>query len=125
MLEPAGGEVRRLTSDRRWENEPTWTPDGAEVLFWKSRKLAPMSYDQSIWRLDVATGVPPPLLNDPAIDEASPAISPDGTQLALVRTIDDWSSAVVVSDLDGSNPVALTPCDTGCGYWDLDWERVP
>lgn len=50
----------------------------------------------------------------------SPVWSPDGTQLAYVEKFDIYSSAIVVSNADGSQPRRIVVSDENAA-WDPDW----
>src|SRR5437762_14376284 len=52
--------------------------------------------------------------------DASPAWSPDGTQIAFIRTVyPDATTEIWVMNADGTNPVQLT--SNGYNHEGLDW----
>jgi len=52
----AGGAARRLTFDNAWGGAPTWTQDGAEIVF-SSMRGGPLN----LWRISAAGGSPWPV----------------------------------------------------------------
>jgi Tol biopolymer transport system component len=78
-----------LTSDTLVEGDPAWSPDGTQIAFWRQQGT-----NQDLWIVNVdeaaaAAAAGPAvklsgtqLTNDPAND-ADPAWSPDGTEIAF------------------------------------------
>ncbi|MDX2042610.1 MAG: winged helix-turn-helix domain-containing protein [Acidobacteriota bacterium] len=75
------GEVERLTQSRNLQFAHSWTPDGRTLIY--AEIDAETRWD--VWTLDVSQPVesrrPRPLLKT-GLDEAQPALSPDGRWLA-------------------------------------------
>jgi Tol biopolymer transport system component len=76
-VDPGGGEVRNLTLDRAKDLEPTWTPDGALVVFRSDRDGISNLYalrvaDKTMVRLSNVLG-----------GAFTPAVSPSGQELAF------------------------------------------
>jgi hypothetical protein len=91
----AGGVMRRLTSDARWDSDPAWFPDGKRLAFLSGGELA---------LLDAQTGV---RLSLPVRAPARGALQvhPDGTKiLANVRGALSWFSLA-----DGAITPVLQP----------------
>ena len=79
------GILTRITDDGTVDDvasdsEPTWSPDGTTIAFRSDYRGAVWS--QSIWTVDLNTGVLTPLTDDVANDQ-EPAWSPDGSQIAF------------------------------------------
>jgi Tol biopolymer transport system component len=51
-----GGDARRLTFDNAWGGSPTWTQDGAEIIF-SSMRGGPLN----LWRISATGGSPLPV----------------------------------------------------------------
>ena len=68
---------------------PTWTPDGATVLFERTDDDGYHLTAGDLWAVSLADGEPLRLTHTPAIDQ-HPAVSPDGTRVALIRDGAVW-----------------------------------
>jgi len=82
LVQPDGGGVRRLTTDRGDDIDPAWTPDGSAIVFASDR-----AGDLDLYRLDVETGAVSELLRGFG-DDRDPAVSPDGRLIAFSRVVD-------------------------------------
>jgi serine/threonine-protein kinase len=71
------GESERLTQSPNLQMAGAWTPDGRTLIY---AEVDPQTR-WDIWTLEVPDRTPRPLLNSP-LDEAQPALSPDGRWLA-------------------------------------------
>lgn len=80
-MEPASmlKDVRRLTLDDRDDFQPTWTPDGKDILFSSNRN---QTYD--LFRQPLGATEASPLVTGPG-DQLDPHMSPDG---ALILYMD-------------------------------------
>ena len=83
-----GGAPRRLTIAAGDDRHPSWTPDGRLVFAHRVREqwgLMTINVDGS------ALGVLPPVdvVIDTSADEQYPAVSPDGTRVAYVSSLQD------------------------------------
>jgi len=83
-------ELRDLTGHvgTALETDPTWdlSPDGATAVTTWNVAEAHGAYRTVLVAIDVATGERRTLADDPAFEHEEPALSPDGTRVALVRT---------------------------------------
>ena len=86
---------------------PAWTPDSRHILVARLRHDGERILASGLWTLDVASGAASLLLDDPAVIELEPAVSPDGRRLAYV---DGAAGEVVVREMpaapatDGGTP---------------------
>jgi TolB protein len=99
-----GDGLRRLTSGRRNDEQPAWSPDGARILWVKGRsrsRLRLMDSDGSDKTTLVAKG-----------DISAPSWSPDGSRIAFARSrprgiyYDDTD--ILVADADETNIQRVT-----------------
>ena len=113
----------QTTDDLLYAEEPSWSPDGTEIVF-NSRG--------GIYKIDVNSLKETRLTNSPDL-EHDPTWSPDGEQIAFVRyNLDPPSSAIYVMRSNGSdlNPVRDFPLGDGELEYDgrlisLDWHPLP
>lgn len=123
-----GGTPRQLTNgDFNHGGSLSFTPDGTEILFSANRhedwELEAREAD--IFSVNVETGALTQLTDMPGI-ESSPKASPDGQNIAYLRTPDEdqpfVATTVNVMDRDGENARALTTAlDRRAG--DIQWLR--
>lgn len=109
-----GGSPRQVTrGDFQYRGAPIWSRDG-KSLFVVSNQADDWEYDQGnteIFRVDVASGTATALTSRKGPDQ-SPALSPDGRQLAYVgyddRRLGHQISRLYVLDLDTGERRELT-----------------
>jgi len=109
-----GGTPTQVTSgDFQHQSAAAWTPDGASLVF-SSNRNEDWVHDyrnSELYLVSVATGEVRPLTDRPGPDR-SPAVSPDGRQIAFVgyedRTRTYQVSQLQVMNLDGSGRRVLT-----------------
>lgn len=75
----AGPQLKRLTDNDRHDADPTWSPDGAQLVY--ETRPTPGG-DRHLYRIAVAGGPPTPLVAGG--DSTDPAWSPDGALIAYV-----------------------------------------
>ena len=109
-----GGTARQLTSGDFHHRGPlSFTPDGAEILFSANRQpdWEMQTREADIYSVDVESLSLSQLTNEPGL-EVSPRVSPNGRQVAYLRTGNDAEpflpTHVVVMDRDGANAQNLT-----------------
>jgi TolB protein len=88
----------RLTSGKRADERPDWSPDGTRIVF---------SRNGNIWIMD-ADGQNETRLTDTKQDEFAPAFSPNGRRIAFNRLGNDGRIGVWVMREDGSVRVQKT-----------------
>jgi Tol biopolymer transport system component len=101
VMESDGSLQTRLTTNATGEQNPTWSPDGHEVVYQTDRDGNWEVYVMA----DDGSGETN-LTNDASLD-GSPSWSPDGSQIAF-QTNRDGNFEIYVMDPDGSNPTRLT-----------------
>ena len=105
----------------------TWAPDGsnyvvAEVEFWGS---GPMDFTSHLWQFEYPSAQNTDLSIDLALEDVTPAYSPDGRQIAFGRKYLDnerWTpgSQFWLINADGSNPHQITD-NPDFNYADFSW----
>ncbi|HEX6533875.1 MAG TPA: hypothetical protein VF041_04715 [Gemmatimonadaceae bacterium] len=101
------GQVRRVfTHDRAFDSSPTWTPDGASVIFASDRTGTTDLYIASVAGDDV-----PRRISSATTGVYYPDVSPDGRRIAAARyDAAGWHIGVAPLDTAGAEP---TPLDAG------------
>lgn len=99
-------ERSRLTNNNRIEREPSWSPDGTELVFWMS---STETEPGGIYRIKKdGTGLRPVFTSGFSF---MPRWSPDGERIAFAyaESGEDLSSALWVMNADGSMARELVP----------------
>ena len=98
--------VRQLTTEGVYQNRPSWSPDGSQIVYTQDPVNSPGMGD--IWVMNAANGTGKyPLVTHPAWDE-SPSWSPDGTRIAFISNRSVWPGDVWVIDLGTAVQTRLT-----------------
>ena len=119
-LQDTEGETRRLTDDPHVDIDPSFSPAEDAVVFSSDR-----SGDMDLWRLLLDTNELEQLTND-QVKNYRPAVSPDGTQVAYLRTrgFGPWSeSSLQLQPLSGdqrARTLAVDLIDASTPVWDDD-----
>lgn len=120
VLDVDDGGLRRLTHGDHEHEAPSWSPDGARLVFsglrdddWDTRLIS------RLYVVDADGGVPRPLTGDEGSYEA-PAFSPDGTRIAYRYLLEDGTYPhhvqIGVMNADGGDARLLTTSlDRQCG----------
>jgi eukaryotic-like serine/threonine-protein kinase len=105
------GENVRLTRDARDERSPAWYPDGSAVAF-----VADHDGHPAVWKAPRVPGGSSMLV---IADAEDPAISPDGTRLAFVRSNHLGQPRIAVTSLPDANDARfLTGDGPEFGTWE-------
>ncbi len=109
----AADDIVRLTDNDLYDNQPSFTPDGAAVLY--------VSMDEAgqtdIYRYDLASGEAVQVTDTPE-SEFSPQVTPDGEHIAAVRIeADGVTQRLWQFDLDGQNAEAVPENVERVGYY--------
>src|SRR5437763_2960184 len=94
-----GSGLRRLTSARGAEFDPSWSPDGTRIVYRDSRRG--INVNDELYVMD-ADGSHRRNLTHTVTNEWSPAWSPDGRAIAY------YSGQLFVMNADGSAPHPIT-----------------
>jgi len=83
LASTSGGNLRRLTFDRRFTSGHAWTQDGRDIVF-TSKRSGPLS----LWRINASGGVPQPM---PGVTEGAYnlAIARSGHRLIYSKYLSD------------------------------------
>lgn len=89
--------------------EPTWSPDGSEVVFMRQD-----AGGQDLWRVGADGSGPENLTETPGVEESGAEFSADGTKIAYVGTgpkpccDPEYNNDIWIMDTDGSDQTQLT-----------------
>ncbi|MGH9384266.1 MAG: protein kinase domain-containing protein [Vicinamibacterales bacterium] len=84
VIPSEGGAARQLTHDVREGSAPTWTNDGARIVFSSAR-----AGSRTLWQVPASGGEPEPLTTGAGEDDA-PDLSADGTRLLFTNVRNSW-----------------------------------
>jgi len=126
-----GGDERQLTDGDCEDEQPTWSPDGARIVFSSMRgERWDVELVQALYELDVdSEGAEPQRLTTPDESAGGPAFSADGALIAYLHTPEDGTSPhhthIAVMRSDGSDRrVLTTSLDRQCAPYPLAREPV-
>lgn len=100
-INPDGTGETNITNNTATDNEPSYSPNGANVVFTTNR-----DGNNEIYRMDSDGSSPVRLTNNTASD-FSPNYSPDGATIVFVSAR-DGNNEIYKMNADGSNQVRLT-----------------
>jgi TolB protein len=110
-----GTGLRRLTSRRGDEFDPSWSPDGSRIVYRDSRRG--INVNDEIYVMN-ADGSQQRNLTRTVWDEWSPAWSPDGRLIAY------YSGELFVMRPDGRRPHPITQVEGEYPAWSPDGRRL-
>lgn len=109
----AAEEVTYITDNDVYDNQPSFTPDGAAVLF----VAADEAGETDIFRYDLTTGETVQVTDTPE-GEFSPQVTPDGQYITAVRIEADGATQRLWQfGLDGQNAQVLLEDVLRVGYY--------
>jgi dipeptidyl aminopeptidase/acylaminoacyl peptidase len=110
-----------ISNNPGYDNQPSFTPDGASVLFTSvrgDRKPDPAnsaSIGSDIYRYDIASKQITQVTNTPE-SEYSPTITPDGRHISVVRVESDGTQRLWRFTIDGKTPELVLADVKPVGY---------
>jgi TolB protein len=123
VINDDGTGQRRLTDQGFNDNEPSWSPDGSQIVFYSNRLAGRLN----IFRINAdGSGMVPLTDSTLQVHSLSPCWSPDGSRIAFVSDRDGpRKSEIWVMNADGSNLQRLTTniqlgSDLNGPYYSLD-----
>lgn len=81
LMDPGGATETQLTFEACFASNPTWKPDGSELVY---ERLCPGAGSDIYRVVTTSPATPAPLVVEPASDH-QPAYSPDGDQIVFTR----------------------------------------
>lgn len=96
-VDVASGDIRQLTETREFEQHPSWSPDGKQILFTMGEVMT--NFD--VWVMN-ADGSGRTRLTEHPERDADAAWSPDGASIAFVSQR-DGDVSIWLMDADGGN----------------------
>ena len=101
VMNPDGTNLRQLTHNHRYDRDPSWSPDGAQIAFTSSR-----DGDEEIFVMN-ADGTDQRQLTSNHHADSAPSWAPDGAQITFQSTR-DGDAEIFVMNADGTIPRQLT-----------------
>jgi Tol biopolymer transport system component len=124
-INPDGSGLKQVTHNTVPDFDPSWSPDGSKVAFWRHRR----NDINEIFVKNTTTGQLVQLSDsNDSMSDTSPSWSPDGSQIVFVsddlvnRSRDIW-----VMNADGSGRKRLTPANSlveGTVVWSPDGTKI-
>jgi hypothetical protein len=108
---PVGRPVN-ITNNRGYDNQPSFTPDGAGILFTSIRGGGSQT---DIYRYDVLSGATAQVTRTPE-SEYSPTVTPDGAHISVIRVEADGTQRLWRFTLEGGAPELVLPGIKPVGY---------
>ena len=114
---------RNVTNSESSETDPSFSPDGNQVVFAGGRDGNP-----EIYSMNLDGGNLRRLTFSPTVD-SHPAFSPDGTQILFTSDRENENADAYIMNADGGNPVKITNWDksnesAGRGGWSRDGTKI-
>ncbi|HEU4563277.1 MAG TPA: hypothetical protein VFS05_01465 [Gemmatimonadaceae bacterium] len=106
------GTPANITARPGYDNQPSFTPDGAAILYTSVREDA----QADIYRYDLRTGATTRLTRTPE-SEYSPAVMPDGRSISVVRVEADSTQRLWRFSLKGDRPKLVLERVKPVGYY--------
>jgi WD40-like Beta Propeller Repeat len=105
------GRPANITNSAGYDNQPSFTPDGAAIFFTSNRGAA----QTDIYRYDIATAATTRVTETPE-GEYSPTVTPDGAHISVIRVEAGGTQRLWRFTLDGRNPELVLEDVKPVGY---------
>jgi WD40 repeat protein len=109
---PVVGPPVNITSSPGYDNQPSFTPDGAAVLFTSIRGGGTQT---DIYRYEIVPGATRRVTSTPE-SEYSPTVTPDGAHISVIRVEADGTQRLWRFSLDGGSPELVLTDVKPVGY---------
>jgi hypothetical protein len=113
------GQPVNITSSPGYDNQPSFTPDGAAILFTSARGAQPAPsgarLQTDIYRYEIATGTTTRITST-LESEYSPTVMPDARQISVIRVELDGTQRLWRFTLDGQQPELVLADIKPVGY---------
>jgi hypothetical protein len=106
------GAPVNITRSPGYDNQPSFTPDGAAILFTSIRGGGTQT---DIYRYDVGSGATARVTSTPE-SEYSPTVTPDGAHISVIRVEADGTQRLWRFTLDGGRPELVLTGVKPVGY---------
>ncbi len=122
VMRADGSEQKQLTTKPGPEFDPSWSPDGKQLVYRDSSKG--INHDDEIYVMNADDSGKRNLTNNPANDWG-PAWSPDGSKIAF-ESRRDGNYEIYMMNADGSGQRNLThnPADDDNAQWSPDGSKL-
>lgn len=107
------GAPANVTAREGYDNQPSFSPDGASLYFTSVREDA----QADIYRFDIATGATSRITTSAPESEYSAQVLPDGSGIAVIRVERDSTQRLWRVDRDGRNARILLDGVRPAGYF--------
>lgn len=121
-LGTSGSDPVRLTDGGAKAFDPDLSPDGRSIVY--RVNPSPASDHADLWLVAADGSAPRNLTDDPALDNWSPAWSPDGSQIAFASTRDGGTLSVWALAPDDGVPRRITRSHGEYPDWSPDGRRI-
>lgn len=106
------GRPRNLTTRPGYDNQPTFTPDGAALLYTRIEGGGP----PDIWRAPLSGGAPTRFTRTEVESEYSATVMPDGRGISVIRVEADSTQRLWAFGWDGMPSRVILPMLKPVGY---------